>query len=156
MRLFVELVEVLACRDEVLEADLGRVHAEGIYHLVHGRLDGKATLCRAIATEGAWRHRVGVADVVGKAARHLVVDGQGLFCPKRYGRRAMVAIGTGIGEEMKIYCCECAVTLRCDFHREIHLVAGVRGREHLLACQDAFAGVPGLYGCKGSVGLAGA
>jgi len=54
---------VVAGAQPVLAAELERIHAQGLRHLVHLRLNGKEALRRAVAAKRARHGQVGVYDI---------------------------------------------------------------------------------------------
>ena len=152
--LVVQLPEGLAGLDQVLEAQLARVHAQLVCHLVDGGLHGKAALRRAVAAVGAARRGVGVDHVVAKAARRgVVVDRQRLAAHERDRGSAVVAVGAGVGEGVEVDGLDRAVAPGAHADLEDHLVARVGAVHGLLARVGAHARATGLHRGERGEGL---
>ena len=145
--------------DDVLQAQLSRIDTECIGQFVDDGFDEESALCRAIATESASRHFVGVDDFGGKpGVFELVVQGQRFLADQAEGGPAVQAVGTLVRKGIDGQGPDRAVTIGSDLDRGLHRMAAVRCHVGFLAGVDDLSRFAGFQGddrrenfCDGSL-----
>ena len=133
----------VALLDDVLLADVERVHAELRGQLVHRALDREKTLRCAVAAVRAGRHDVGINDVARETERlRLAVKRNGLVAGQADRCRAVLAVSARVRERMQVDAAHNAVLGRAEADVHLHLMAR-RGRG--LALDTAENDLGGLF-----------
>ena len=145
----------IALLHSVLQAQGKGVHVQLVGQLVHGRFHSKQALSRTVAAVGTGRHVVGIHHIADKAERFgLTVQRDGFVAGQAYGRGAVLAIGTGVGQRVQVDSLHDAILRGTQPDVHLHFVARRGGRLTFHPAENDLGGLFGFPGHKGGVYLA--
>ena len=146
---------VVALFDDVLLADLKRIHMEFCRQLIDCGFHRKQALRCAVTAVSTRRHVVGVDHIIGKAECFcLGIKRDGFVAGQAHRGGAVLAVSARIGERMHINAFDDALFGSTQPEMDLHLMAGRRSDLAFYPAENDLGGFLGLPGHKSRVNLA--
>ena len=127
----------VALFDDVLLADLKRIHMKLRGKFVHRGLHREQSLCRPVSTVRPGRHHVRVYNITHKPeCLRLPVERDGFMPGKSDRCGTMFPVSARVGQRVHVDAVDDPVLTCTETHMDFHLMARCRGGHALLAGKD--------------------